>query len=730
MTQNTKQKIAVSLMALSLLIGLLFGNQIVEAAGEFKANSGIISRGSISVGKTTAADSKALLDMVSTTKGALFPRMTTTQRDNIATPPTGLTIYNTTTNKMNVYTGAAWAEVGGGGGGGLYDASQNLIDNNSWEENTTGWTASGSSVYARVTAAAHIVPPGVGAFSWDASASAETLTGSDLVITANDGLSGRNGVLSCAFKTAATDIKLQVYDGTNVISPNATTDVIPSSSAGFLRYSVNFIFPSSGTIKPRLYSQSDSAIAYGDDCFWGLAEGYNLSQVSQATMYGSATWAGTASCDWTTGDTTSALTEYGADAQCPEPTVTGYASAPSTKVPRIKFASLPAGNYLVVYLGSIGQETSATTAQIAHQAYDGTTGMGRDFGVITAATGTATKSVGMNAFFSYSTAQTNIEFRVRSSSTSNSNDPYILNGDTNHNFAIVVYRFPTSSQTAYTADQGPASWSGYHGTTCSGWTRTNTAFGDTATDASCTFTERTNRNFGTVITEAGSLPGITFTPKRAGRYEVCAHTRLSNATAGWIETAAQLTDGSTVYTMQGARGYSDGASGTKAPITMCGIVDASSTSAKTVKIQTASTSGAVSLADSSAATNIIEWTIKALDQSLPAPLLVNSVVSSYAGIMKQNIAKLNCDAASAITTNPGSWIASIGNISGGACTVTLTSGIFNAAPYCVIGGKNTDSDPPAIGVNPTSSTSVSLDCANGTTDCTEYDLTLMCMEPQ
>jgi len=44
----------------------------------------------------------------STTQGFLPPRMTTAQRDAIASPAAGLMIFNTTTNRVNVYTGTAW----------------------------------------------------------------------------------------------------------------------------------------------------------------------------------------------------------------------------------------------------------------------------------------------------------------------------------------------------------------------------------------------------------------------------------------------------------------------------------------------------------------------------------------------------------------------------------------------------------------------------------------------
>lgn len=52
----------------------------------------------------------AKLRVDSTTQGFLPPRMTTTQRDAIATPAAGLMIYNTTTDKLNVFT-TAWEVV-------------------------------------------------------------------------------------------------------------------------------------------------------------------------------------------------------------------------------------------------------------------------------------------------------------------------------------------------------------------------------------------------------------------------------------------------------------------------------------------------------------------------------------------------------------------------------------------------------------------------------------------
>jgi hypothetical protein len=70
----------------------------------------IDSTGGVGLGATTP-NAKALLDLTSTTRGFLPPRMTTAQRDAITSVPAGLMIYNTTTNKLNFYNGSAWEAV-------------------------------------------------------------------------------------------------------------------------------------------------------------------------------------------------------------------------------------------------------------------------------------------------------------------------------------------------------------------------------------------------------------------------------------------------------------------------------------------------------------------------------------------------------------------------------------------------------------------------------------------
>jgi hypothetical protein len=70
----------------------------------------LTSTGEFGIG-TNSPSTKALVDMTSTTKGFLPPRMTTTQRDAITSPPAGLMVYNSSTNKLNFYNGSAWEAV-------------------------------------------------------------------------------------------------------------------------------------------------------------------------------------------------------------------------------------------------------------------------------------------------------------------------------------------------------------------------------------------------------------------------------------------------------------------------------------------------------------------------------------------------------------------------------------------------------------------------------------------
>jgi trimeric autotransporter adhesin len=69
------------------------------------------STGSAGIG-TTTPDASSLLEIKSTQKGILIPRMTSAQRNAIVTPATGLLIYQTnSTPGFYYYTGTAWKAI-------------------------------------------------------------------------------------------------------------------------------------------------------------------------------------------------------------------------------------------------------------------------------------------------------------------------------------------------------------------------------------------------------------------------------------------------------------------------------------------------------------------------------------------------------------------------------------------------------------------------------------------
>jgi hypothetical protein len=81
------------------------GDVVINVGGSERARFKAI--GNIGFG-TNAPNASSLLDLTSTTRGFLPPRMTTTQKNAIASPATGLQVYDTTLNRPCFYDGTTW----------------------------------------------------------------------------------------------------------------------------------------------------------------------------------------------------------------------------------------------------------------------------------------------------------------------------------------------------------------------------------------------------------------------------------------------------------------------------------------------------------------------------------------------------------------------------------------------------------------------------------------------
>ena len=87
---------------------LYLNNTYATTSGNPRATAQ--TNGKVGINTTTPAAS-AVLEIVSTTGGVLFPRMTTTEKNAIVTPTAGLVVYDTTLGKLCVRTAAAWETI-------------------------------------------------------------------------------------------------------------------------------------------------------------------------------------------------------------------------------------------------------------------------------------------------------------------------------------------------------------------------------------------------------------------------------------------------------------------------------------------------------------------------------------------------------------------------------------------------------------------------------------------
>ena len=82
-------------------------------------------------GGSDSPTTSSILDVRSSNKGVLLPRMTTTNRNAIVSPQAGLLIYNSTSSQFNYHDGSNW---------------QQLFLGNQWNTNGTSFYYSGGNV--------------------------------------------------------------------------------------------------------------------------------------------------------------------------------------------------------------------------------------------------------------------------------------------------------------------------------------------------------------------------------------------------------------------------------------------------------------------------------------------------------------------------------------------------------------------------------------------------------
>lgn len=571
--------------------------------------------------------------------------------------------------------------------------SSNIVVNPGFESGTAGWVASGGTFTATSGS------KGFGALggSWDSSAAAQTLRSKQVTIP--PGLQGKNAILSCAIKNAANDstVTLGLYDGTAAF--NAQTIVLSASQ--FVRTNVNFVAPSSGTLGVQLTSvASNESVILIDDCFIADASLANISQVSQALYFGSATYAGTTSCNWTRISNAS-FASFPVDSDCPTPSVDGQASAPATKIPAITFANMGPGEYDIRATGMFF--ASGSTQPCSFRFSDGT--LSTSAGVVYGSGSPSSPVLSGHLSITSGGART-IEIQATGRDGNYACD-ILANTATTTPLRIEVYRFPTTSDTLVNSINSDYGWTAY--------TPTINGFG-TVSSVSF-FQRRIGENLeirgkwtnGTVAasTASISLPsGLVIDSAKIPATQligdVIRGTATVNAVKRFVMTALTGTSTTVIYP---AFASSDAVS----PFSTANGSDMASTS-EVMSIH--------------ASVPISGWV-----QSNRAPLLIGSVTSNSTGAERVERASVSSSCTSTpctITSQSGSWLSSISRSATGTYTANFTAGMFSSAPSCFV---LTSNNGVTINTNPTTSSFSFISVTSAGTPI-DGSFMLMCMGPR
>jgi len=577
----------------------------------------------------------------------------------------------------------------------------NLLKNNQFSQGRTGITASVPTTYTLITGA-NAISGTSGQFL--PTANAQTLTSDSYA--APGGLGGGACLLAVPYRSSESTnlVNAQVLDGSNnPLSPVVpfTRNIGPSQPLY-----IPFQCPATAaTVKFRLTSTGTASALVIDNLHLGSEN--RTIQVSQAANYGSAIFAGTASCAWLI--TSSTVGDLPANASCPFPTVTGRLVASATKTPSVEAPNAPAGVYDVTFVSGFVEGHSGTDCH--YQVTDESNAKVLDQ-MVYGTTATLVAGLPLRAVFNYASSGSHT-FKIRASSTDNSTTCGVTNGTAQGGFIVNYY--PSASQTLVAASGQAAYWSGQ--IDGPSWTTTSGTYSDGSESGAVVVTERKNVNFGTVLKAAG-VAGFTFSFPKLGGYEVCAQTAYSNSVSAQ-SSVFNITDGSSIIAE--INGY--GGASYPAPMTLCGIYQVTSLAPITLKMQGKGTAGATTTWAGGAA--IFGVTVKQLDAGQAAPVFPGTVSSGSAG---QSLIQGAFLSGSGIVYNASSnWI--VLNTHPGSGHLTYTISGFSGTPHsCHVTGFDNGASITAHIENMTSSALV-VHLALGVTP-TDLPHTITCFGPK
>lgn len=612
----------------------------------------------------------------------------------------GVLVYATDLDKLYVDDGTNLQPVGSGGSGGGVNILQN--SNPDFEQGVGSWTESGGTEAAATTTN---ILFDLGGATWDSNSASQTYCSA--LVAVPEWLKGNNAEAYIWTKvpSGTSTHKIRVTDGTNTIREE---NIISTTYAK--KQSVTFVSPSSGSLQVCLVSvNSNEPLIAADKGFVGESV---TREVAQARLAGEAYIAGTASCAWGAGTTTTP-SAFTADTDCPGPTVVsspmGTWSTTDTNLPQFTVASLPPGIYKAKFTAYVLQGASGRSVLAIN---DGTTTC-EPIGVNQFSTGRVSQDV--ECSFTYTTAQSSRTFSLYGANT-DAVTFQVTHTDTapRTSLKFILEYFPTSAQTVVSPemenwkvdaniagdnpDMGTSDQASPVGIFNGNLTLTNnTVKNAIPAQIPCS---STNAPSGTTCSAGTESIGVSFPLPAAGVIEACvsfSHSAIAaigaNATATFmiVETASNaqtpLQIGATKPS-SGSATTTIASNGTH-PHRLCTDFGFDSAGTKTLRLMyeqdltgTATFNGLI--ADGSAAHGArdVHWEIRPKTQAVPVPYFVGGVISNSTGVERIERAFITNSGTPVVTRQSGTWISSITDNGTGDITLNLVAGLFSSPPSC------------------------------------------------